>query len=65
MTTTRQIIFRQDEDGYWNKECPSLPRCFSQGDTFDECVSNMKEAIEAYIESLEKGLTVDELGLKD
>jgi predicted RNase H-like HicB family nuclease len=54
MKTTRQVILRQDEDGYWNAECPSLPGCFSQGDTLDEAIINIREAIQAYIESLEK-----------
>ena len=39
--------------------CPTLPGCLSQGDTRDEALANIKEAIEAYIESLEKdGLSV-------
>ncbi|WXG42332.1 MAG: type II toxin-antitoxin system HicB family antitoxin [Candidatus Freyarchaeum deiterrae] len=39
--------------------CPTLPGCFSQGDTREEALANIKEAIEAYIESLKKdGLPV-------
>ncbi len=48
----RHIILYQDEDGYWIAECPSLPGCNSQGDTEQEAIDNIREAIELYIESL-------------
>nr|MDO8081037.1 type II toxin-antitoxin system HicB family antitoxin [Candidatus Freyarchaeota archaeon] len=39
--------------------CPTLPGCFSQGDTREEALANIREAIEAYIESLKNdGLPV-------
>jgi predicted RNase H-like HicB family nuclease len=50
----RHIILYQDEDGFWIVECPSLPGCFSQGETRDEAVQNIKEAIEAWIEDAKK-----------
>ena len=54
----RQIIIHPEGDGYW-AECPSLPGCVSQGDTLEETISNIKEAIELYIEVLvEDGLPV-------
>ena len=34
--------------------CPALPGCYSQGDTREEAVDNIREAIEAYLESLKK-----------
>ena len=34
-------------------EAPSLPGCISQGQTREEAVENIKEAIAAYLESLE------------
>jgi predicted RNase H-like HicB family nuclease len=49
------------EDGYWVAECPSLPGCISQGKTKEETIANIREAIEWYIETLEKdGLPVPE-----
>jgi predicted RNase H-like HicB family nuclease len=49
------------EDGYWVAECPSLPGCISQGKTKEETIANIREAIELYIETLEKdGLPVPE-----
>lgn len=49
-----RIIIEQDEDGYFVAECPSLPGCVSQGKTLQEAKENIKEAIEGYLESLEK-----------
>ena len=42
------------EDGGYVVYCPALPGCYSQGDTREEALHNIKEAIEAYIESLKK-----------
>jgi predicted RNase H-like HicB family nuclease len=55
----RQVIIYPGEDGYWVAECPSLPGCVSQGTSREEAISNIREAIEAYIESLKSdGLPV-------
>ena len=48
----RQIILYTDEDGYWIAECPSLPGCISQGETEEEAIANITDAIRAYIEAL-------------
>lgn len=50
----RQVIIRPGEDGYWIVECPSLPGCISQGETKEEAIKNIREAIEVYIEALEE-----------
>ena len=42
-----------EDDGYV-AHCPALPGCYSQGATKEEAVANIREAIEAYIESLQK-----------
>lgn len=57
----RQIILYPGEDGFWVAECPSLPGCISQGETREDAVANMREAIQAYIAALtEDGLPVPE-----
>ncbi len=57
----RQVILYPGEDGYWVAECPSLPGCVSQGKTKEEAITNIREAIELYIEALEEdGLPVPE-----
>ncbi len=50
----RQVIVFSGEDGYWVVECPSLPGCISQGRTKEEAISNIREAIHAYIAALEE-----------
>ncbi|HDM78654.1 MAG TPA: type II toxin-antitoxin system HicB family antitoxin [Deltaproteobacteria bacterium] len=50
-----KVIVREDlEDGGYNVSCPALPGCHSQGETIQEALENIKEAIECYLESLEK-----------
>jgi len=49
----RVVIHEAEEGGYW-AEVLSLPGCFSQGKTKEEVMENVKEAIEAYLESVEK-----------
>jgi len=40
-----------EEGGYW-AEVPSLPGCYSQGETIEETTRNIKEAIESHIIAL-------------
>lgn len=48
---------QRDEDGVWVVECPSIPGCVSQGDTRDEALANIREAIAACLEvRAERGL---------
>ena len=50
----RQVIIYPGEDGYWVAECPSLPGCISQGETKEEAIANIREAIQGYIAALEE-----------
>ena len=53
MTTHRYtVILEREPDGGFHVLCPALPGCHSQGDTLDEAMQNMREAIEVYLESL-------------
>ncbi|MFN5514245.1 MAG: type II toxin-antitoxin system HicB family antitoxin [Cyanobacteriota bacterium] len=40
-----KVIIHQEEDGYW-AEVPAIPGCATQGDTFEELLQNLYEAIE-------------------
>ena len=44
-------VFQEENDGGFSVWVPSLPGCASQGETFEETVKNIKEAIELYLES--------------
>jgi len=48
-----RVLIEPDEDGVFVAEVPSLPGCITQGNTRDEAVQNAREAIAAYLESLE------------
>ena len=39
------VIHKADEGGYW-AEVPAIPGCATQGETFDELLSNIYEAVE-------------------
>ncbi len=44
-------IVEKDEDGYF-VYCPELKGCHSQGDTYEEALENIKDAIKLYLEVL-------------
>jgi predicted RNase H-like HicB family nuclease len=44
------VTLDRDEDGVWVAECPSIPGCVSQGETRDEALSNVREAIALCLE---------------
>lgn len=46
MTPGYPIVLETEPDGGYSIECPSLPGCFSQGDTLDEALANIDEAIQ-------------------
>lgn len=46
------IILEREDDGGYHAFCPALPGCHSQGDTYDEAIENIKDAMRLYIESL-------------
>jgi predicted RNase H-like HicB family nuclease len=46
---TLPIVVEADADGYF-VSCPSLQGCYSQGDTYEQAVENIKDAIRLHIE---------------
>jgi len=46
-------IIEKDENGYF-ATIPELEGCVSQGNTYEEALQNIKEALELYLESLSK-----------
>ncbi len=51
MSNRLNVIVEKDKYGYF-AYCPELEGCHTQGDSFDEVMKNIKEAIELYIETL-------------
>ena len=46
------VILEPEEEGGFHIWCPALKGCHSQGDTKEEALDNIQEAIAAYLESL-------------
>ena len=46
------VILEPEEEGGFHTWCPALKGCYSQGDTKEEALNNIQEAIAAYLESL-------------
>ena len=46
------VVILEDESGGYVALVPALPGCHTQGDTIDEVMRNVKEAIELYLETL-------------
>ena len=56
------ITIYKDEEGWYVVECPIIPGCLSQGETKEEAITNIQEAIQLCLEvRREKGLplTID------
>ena len=45
------VVVEQDEDGVYISSCPALQGCHSQGDTYEEALENISEAIQLHIEA--------------
>ena len=47
-----RVVLEPQEEGDYTVYVPALPGCVSQGETTEEALANIKEAIEVYLESL-------------
>jgi len=51
-----KVVLEPSEDGGYTVYVPSLPGCVSEGDTLEEALQNIKEAIALYLEADEQSL---------
>ncbi len=49
-----QVLIEQDEDQKYVASCPSLEGCYTQGDTFEEAIENIKDVIAMCLQELEE-----------
>jgi len=49
-----KIVIEPGDDGYFVAHCPSLKSCWSQGKTREEALKNVREAIDLYLDPLER-----------
>ena len=54
----KAIIHPAEEGGYW-AEVPALPGCITEGDTMDEVLVNLKDAIEGWLEVANNSQSVE------
>jgi predicted RNase H-like HicB family nuclease len=52
MATYRIALYRSEE-GY-SVSCPGLPGCWSEGETEEEALANIRDAIREYVEAAEE-----------
>ncbi len=52
------VILEPQEEGGYTVYVPSLPGCISEGDTKEEALKNIKEAIELYLEPTEDEIKI-------
>jgi predicted RNase H-like HicB family nuclease len=53
-----KVVLEPSDEGGYTVYAPSLPGCISEGDTKEEALANIKEAIELYMEPVEDDFTV-------
>lgn len=51
------VLIERDEDGIYVGEVPQLKACYSQGETIDELMQNIREVIEMCLEELKDETT--------
>jgi len=53
-----KVVLEPSEEGGFTAYVPSLPGCISEGDTKEETLKNIKEAIELYIEPVDDDMPI-------
>ena len=49
-----RIVLIEEDDDRWSAEVPTLPGCATCGDTQEEALANIRDAVEAYIRDMQK-----------
>lgn len=55
-----RVILEPSEDGGFTVRIPSLPGCISEGDSREEALANIREALQLYLEPVEDDMTIAE-----
>ncbi|MER3447204.1 MAG: HicB family protein [Candidatus Dadabacteria bacterium] len=55
-----KVILEPAEEGGYTVYVPSLPGCISEGETEEEALANIKEAVELYLEPIEDEMFITE-----
>ncbi|MBW4630337.1 MAG: type II toxin-antitoxin system HicB family antitoxin [Iphinoe sp. HA4291-MV1] len=55
----KAIVHQAEEGGYW-AEVPALPGCITEGDTWEELMANLKDAIEGWLEVANESHSIED-----
>ena len=58
------VVIERDEDGIYIGEVPQLKACYSQGETIDELMQNIREVIDMCLEELEEEIITEFVGVQ-
>jgi len=58
------VVIQQDEDGMYIGEVPQLKACYSQGETIDELLKNIREVIEMCLEEIQEETRTQFVGIQ-
>jgi len=58
-----KVVLEPSEDGGYTVHVPSLPGCISEGETVEEALANIEEAIALYLEPVEDDFVASENAL--
>jgi predicted RNase H-like HicB family nuclease len=58
-----KVVLEPSEDGGFTAYVPSLPGCISEGETVEDTLANVQEAISLYLEPVEDDWVADENAL--
>jgi len=50
------VVLREEEEGGYSAQCLELPGCISEGETREETLVNIREAVEGYLEAFPEEL---------
>ncbi len=54
-----KVVLEPSDEGGYTVYVPSLPGCMSEGETVEEALKNIREAIELYLEPVEDDLIIE------
>ncbi|MEP0764315.1 MAG: type II toxin-antitoxin system HicB family antitoxin [Chloroflexota bacterium] len=55
-----KVVLEASDEGGYTVYVPSLPGCISEGETVEEALTNIREAIELYLEPVDDDLVLEE-----
>lgn len=58
-----KVVLEPSDEGGYTVYVPSLPGCISEGETVEEALKNIREAIELYLEPVEDDLVLEDTAL--